>query len=151
MVGHHPPRSNGHHGNNSELMQHLEPLLLRYGVQVRACPAKRGWGWRPAGNVLCRSACRQHFSNPQTPNRPGLPACLPAAACLLRLLLPACLAACLLLQAYFSGHDHNLEHLQPDGYNIIVTGGCSCTIVVAPVGGRVGGRCSSGGRHMPRD
>jgi hypothetical protein len=25
-------------------------------------------------------------------------------------------------QAYFTGHDHNLEHLTPPGYNIIVTG-----------------------------
>ena len=34
VVGHHPPRSNGEHGNNTELMLHLEPLLLQYGVQV---------------------------------------------------------------------------------------------------------------------
>jgi len=47
MVGHHPPRSNGHHGNNTELIDNLEPLLRRYGVR-----------------------------------------------------------------AYFSGHDHNLEHLR---------------------------------------
>lgn len=47
VVGHHPPRSNGNHGNNPDLMQHLEPILK-------------------AGNV----------------------------------------------HAYFSGHDHNLEHLK---------------------------------------
>ena len=34
MVGHHPPRSNGNHGNNSDIMQHLEPLMQRYGVKV---------------------------------------------------------------------------------------------------------------------
>lgn len=34
VVGHHPPRSNGDHGNNSELMQYLEPVLLAGGVQV---------------------------------------------------------------------------------------------------------------------
>ena len=32
MVGHHPPRSNGAHGNNTEIMQHLEPLMVRYEV-----------------------------------------------------------------------------------------------------------------------
>jgi len=34
MVGHHPPRSNGHHGNNSDVMQNLEPLLTTYNVQA---------------------------------------------------------------------------------------------------------------------
>ena len=47
VVGHHPPRTNGDHGNNADLMQHLEPILRD-------------------GNV----------------------------------------------DAYFSGHDHNLEHLK---------------------------------------
>lgn len=47
VVGHHPPRTNGDHGNNPDLMQHLEPILK-------------------AGKV----------------------------------------------NAYFSGHDHNLEHLK---------------------------------------
>jgi hypothetical protein len=27
VVGHHPPRTNGHHNNTVELMQHLEPVL----------------------------------------------------------------------------------------------------------------------------
>ena len=31
-VGHHPTYSNGEHGNNTDLVQHLEPLLWRYGV-----------------------------------------------------------------------------------------------------------------------
>lgn len=44
LVGHHPPRSNGHHGNNSELMEALEPLMAKYNVQV----SDRG-----AGVVLC--------------------------------------------------------------------------------------------------
>ena len=34
VVGHHPPRSNGHHGNNTDLMIHLEPVLQRNGVLV---------------------------------------------------------------------------------------------------------------------
>jgi tartrate-resistant acid phosphatase type 5 len=34
MVGHHPPRSNGVHGNNTEIMQHLEPLLVKYGMSA---------------------------------------------------------------------------------------------------------------------
>jgi hypothetical protein len=34
-VGHHPTYSNGHHGNNTELVQHLEPLFEKYNVQVR--------------------------------------------------------------------------------------------------------------------
>ena len=59
MVGHHPPRSNGKHGNNPELVDKLEPLIERYGVQ-----------------------------------------------------------------AFFAGHDHDLEHLTPGGlsYHIFVTG-----------------------------
>ena len=27
VVGHHPPRSNGHHGNTVELLESLEPVL----------------------------------------------------------------------------------------------------------------------------
>ena len=27
VIGHHPPRSNGHHNNTDELIQHLEPIL----------------------------------------------------------------------------------------------------------------------------
>ena len=27
VIGHHPPRSNGHHNNTDELIQHLEPVL----------------------------------------------------------------------------------------------------------------------------
>ena len=27
VVGHHPPRSNGHHGNTEELLEDLEPLM----------------------------------------------------------------------------------------------------------------------------
>lgn len=65
VVGHHPPRSNGHHGNNTELMQVLEPVLQRYGVK-----------------------------------------------------------------AYFSGHDHNLEHLHPlpdvDVHYFVSGGGSDC-------------------------
>ena len=34
-VGHHPTYSNGHHGNNSEVIAHLQPLFTKYGVQVR--------------------------------------------------------------------------------------------------------------------
>lgn len=34
MIGHHPPRSNGVHGNNTEIMLHLEPLMVRYGVSA---------------------------------------------------------------------------------------------------------------------
>lgn len=34
MVGHHPPRSNGNHGNNSDIMEHLEPLMQQYGVKI---------------------------------------------------------------------------------------------------------------------
>jgi tartrate-resistant acid phosphatase type 5 len=34
VVGHHPPRSNGEHGNNTEIMQHLGPLMERYGVST---------------------------------------------------------------------------------------------------------------------
>lgn len=32
VFGHHPPRSNGHHNNTLELIQHVEPLL-----QVSLC------------------------------------------------------------------------------------------------------------------
>ena len=62
MVGHHPPRSNGHHGNNYELVEHIEPLMQRYGVK-----------------------------------------------------------------AYFSGHDHNLEHLYvaEKDFHVFVSGGGS--------------------------
>eukprot|EP00887_Chlorella_sp_A99_P005353 scaffold1.g5353.t1 len=35
LVGHHPARSNGHHGNNSEVIVAFEPLIHRYGVQPR--------------------------------------------------------------------------------------------------------------------
>ena len=42
VVGHHPPRSNGEHGNNTELMLHLEPLLLQHGVQVRGAGVCEG-------------------------------------------------------------------------------------------------------------
>ncbi|EFN52556.1 hypothetical protein CHLNCDRAFT_138537 [Chlorella variabilis] len=59
-VGHHPTYSNGHHGNNSEVIAHLQPLFTKYGVQ-----------------------------------------------------------------AYLCGHDHNLEHLAVQGYNVIVSGGGS--------------------------
>ena len=31
-VGHHPTYSNGEHGNNTDLIQHVEPLLLQYNV-----------------------------------------------------------------------------------------------------------------------
>ena len=34
VVGHHPPRSNGHHGNNTELIVHVEPLLVKYNVRA---------------------------------------------------------------------------------------------------------------------
>lgn len=61
-VGHHPAYSSGEHGNNSEIIQYLEPLFQRYGVQ-----------------------------------------------------------------AYFSGHDHNLEHIRLSGYSAIITGAGSKT------------------------
>lgn len=31
-VGHHPTHSNGEHGNNTDIIRHVEPLLLRYNV-----------------------------------------------------------------------------------------------------------------------
>ena len=34
VVGHHPPRSNGHHGNTIELLEALEPILQ---VDLRSC------------------------------------------------------------------------------------------------------------------
>ncbi|KAK9918475.1 hypothetical protein WJX75_004346 [Coccomyxa subellipsoidea] len=34
VFGHHPPRSNGHHNNTVELIQHVEPLLQVAGVQA---------------------------------------------------------------------------------------------------------------------
>ena len=34
VVGHHPVRSNGDHGHNLDLVQHLEPLLNEHGVKV---------------------------------------------------------------------------------------------------------------------
>ncbi|KAL4424678.1 hypothetical protein ABPG77_004485 [Micractinium sp. CCAP 211/92] len=61
-VGHHPGYSSGEHGNNTEIIQYLEPLFQRYGVQ-----------------------------------------------------------------AYLSGHDHNLEHIRLAGYSAIITGGGSKT------------------------
>ncbi|KAL4420414.1 hypothetical protein ABPG75_010070 [Micractinium tetrahymenae] len=61
-VGHHPSYSSGEHGNNTEIIQYLEPLFQQYGVQ-----------------------------------------------------------------AYFVGHDHNLEHLRLEGYSQIVAGGGSKT------------------------
>ena len=36
VVGHHPPRSNGHHGNTVELLEALEPIL-----QVEPCKAPK--------------------------------------------------------------------------------------------------------------
>ena len=65
VVGHHPTRSNGDHGPNVDLIEHLEPVLQSYGVT-----------------------------------------------------------------AYFSGHDHDLEHLKgPDmKFHQIVSGaGSDCT------------------------
>ena len=32
VIGHHPPRTNGHHNNTVELMQHLEPVLQVCGA-----------------------------------------------------------------------------------------------------------------------
>ncbi|KAK9804896.1 hypothetical protein WJX72_010639 [[Myrmecia] bisecta] len=32
VIGHHPVRSNGHHNNTDELIQHVEPLLKEYNV-----------------------------------------------------------------------------------------------------------------------
>ena len=66
LVGHHPPRSNGHHGNNPEVMAALEPVMTRHRVA-----------------------------------------------------------------AYFSGHDHNLEHLHiEDGgldlHYFVSGGGSDC-------------------------
>ncbi|PSC71678.1 Metallo-dependent phosphatase [Micractinium conductrix] len=62
VVGHHPPLSSGEHGNNKELLQHLQPLLQKYGVQ-----------------------------------------------------------------AYFAGHDHDMECLAAEGYHIVVSGAGSET------------------------
>jgi tartrate-resistant acid phosphatase type 5 len=64
VVGHHPPRSNGHHGNNTDLIENVEPLLSTYKVD-----------------------------------------------------------------AYFSGHDHDLEHLEFDDIStqyFVSGGGSDC-------------------------
>jgi tartrate-resistant acid phosphatase type 5 len=37
VVGHHPVYTNGHHGNTVELVEHLQPLLQKYNVQVYFC------------------------------------------------------------------------------------------------------------------
>jgi len=91
VVGHHPPRSNGHHGNATELMQHLEPILQRYHVQVRNAAVPflvDGWTvFRLTKFVSSR------------------------------------------VQAYFSGHDHDLEHLYIEelGVHYFVSGaGSDC-------------------------
>lgn len=34
IVGHHPPRSNGDHGNNVNVIKFIEPLMQRYNVQA---------------------------------------------------------------------------------------------------------------------
>lgn len=34
VVGHHPPRSNGEHGNNTDLIDSLEPIMKKYGAKV---------------------------------------------------------------------------------------------------------------------
>jgi tartrate-resistant acid phosphatase type 5 len=34
VVGHHPPRSSGHHGDTVELIERLEPVLAAAGVQL---------------------------------------------------------------------------------------------------------------------
>lgn len=34
VIGHHPVYSNGHHNSTAELIQHVQPLLQKYGVQV---------------------------------------------------------------------------------------------------------------------
>ncbi len=34
VVGHHPPRSNGVHGNNSEIMHNIEPLMEKHQVSA---------------------------------------------------------------------------------------------------------------------
>ena len=49
MIGHHPPRSNGHHGNTEELLDSLEPIM-----QVR-CGASLGSGraWRTRASTGC--------------------------------------------------------------------------------------------------
>jgi tartrate-resistant acid phosphatase type 5 len=65
VVGHHPTRSNGDHGPNLDLVEHLEPVLNSHGVS-----------------------------------------------------------------AYFSGHDHDLEHLKTDDMNfhqVVSGGGSDCT------------------------
>jgi tartrate-resistant acid phosphatase type 5 len=35
VIGHHPGRSNGEHGNNQEIIDNIEPLCTRFRVQVR--------------------------------------------------------------------------------------------------------------------
>ncbi|KAK9807884.1 hypothetical protein WJX72_012198 [[Myrmecia] bisecta] len=37
VIGHHPVRSNGMHGDTMELREHVEPLLEKYGVQLYLC------------------------------------------------------------------------------------------------------------------
>ncbi len=67
VVGHHPIYSSGAHGGSLGMIEHVRPLLQRYGVQ-----------------------------------------------------------------AFFNGHDHNLEHLEAEGVNYICSGAGS---EVRPVGG----------------
>lgn len=38
VIGHHPPRTNGHHNNTVELMQHLEPVLQVRAYFLRSLP-----------------------------------------------------------------------------------------------------------------
>lgn len=53
IVGHHPPRSNGHHGNATELMRHLEPILQRYHVQVGNAVYSTSTYCLPCSMVFC--------------------------------------------------------------------------------------------------
>lgn len=51
-VGHHPSYSNGEHGNNTDIIQQVEPLFWRYNVAAyfvgrwKLCSCRQSWwGW----------------------------------------------------------------------------------------------------------
>lgn len=166
-VGHHPSYSSGEHGNNSEVIQYLEPLFQRYAVQAsrgRRCGANSRVACDAASQQLAARVClggegrggsgaegsgrgavatRCGRGAPATrrglreaPRRLCLPlggSSVPAArsrACghplwgnkVFSHLWGRKGGALAPVQAYFSGHDHNLEHIHLTGYSAIITG-----------------------------
>ena len=87
--------SGGAHGDTAELQQYIEPLLHKYNVQVGAVCRRDLW---PATSILHRHFHAAAYQIVLT--RGWHIGSLPAKHWL----------AC--LQAYFSGHDHHLEHLR---------------------------------------